>query len=61
MVKIELYDVVGKLTKNVFSAALMDENEHKPEVFVHDLKPGVYFIRTKINDSESVTKLLITD
>lgn len=60
LVKIELCDLVGRSVKIILPASSLSENTYTHEVMTDDLKPGIYFIKTKINDRESVTKLSIT-
>jgi hypothetical protein len=60
LVKIELCDVVGRSVKEILPSSWMSENTYRHEVITEDLKPGIYFIKTKINEREGLTKLLIT-
>ncbi len=60
LVKIELYDLVGRSVKEILPPSLLSQNTYAHKVSTDELKPGIYFIKTKINDREVVTKLLIT-
>ncbi len=52
--QVELYDVTGRLVKNVTGL-----NTQKYTVSRADLQPGVYFSRIKLNNKEEITKKVI--
>jgi hypothetical protein len=58
---IELYDVVGKLVKPILSASSQGAGEHAHHVGLSELSAGMYFVKLRINDSETSVKVFVTD
>ncbi|MDF2451447.1 MAG: Integrins alpha chain [Bacteroidota bacterium] len=58
-VKIELFDVFGKPVRVVIKEGEIDQ--HSSTIALGDLASGMYFIKLKINNSESTIKLFVTD
>lgn len=61
IVNIELIDIVGKTTKTLLNKANQPADKYKQQFSVSDLNSGVYFIRLKIDQNESIIKLIITN
>lgn len=60
-VKIELYDVIGHKVQTIVADTKQEKNKHKHSINIGDLSSGVYSLKVKINDSENVIKLIITN
>lgn len=60
-VKIELYDIVGKIVKMILPLTEQSNNDYSYIVQLNDIKAGMYFMKLKINNSESIIKLMITE
>ena len=60
-VQIELFDIVGKQVKTILPKSFLEKSKHKQQIYLQDLHSGIYFIKLKINDSENVIKLIITN
>ena len=60
-VQIELYDLIGQKIKTIQTNSKKDKSKHKHTVDLADLSSGVYFVKVKINNSENVIKLIITN
>lgn len=58
-VLIELFDVVGHKVKTISSNSIEEKDKHSHSVNIEDLSAGVYFVKLKINDSETTIKLII--
>ncbi len=58
-VLIELFDVVGHKVKTISSNSFEEKDKHSHSVNIEDLSTGVYFVKLKINDSETTIKLII--
>ena len=58
-VLIELFDVVGHKVKTISSNYFEEKEKHSHSVNIEDLSAGVYFVKLKINDSETTIKLII--
>jgi hypothetical protein len=58
-VLIELFDVVGHKVKTISSNSFEEKDKHSHSVNIEDLSAGVYFVKLKINDSETTIKLII--
>ncbi len=60
-VKIELYDLVGKCVKTILPETEQSNQEHSYSIALDDLSSGMYFVKLKINTSETVIKLFISN
>lgn len=60
-VQIELFDILGKKSKTIISEDKQDKNKYKLPINLNDLNSGIYFVKIKINNSENVIKLVITN
>ena len=60
-VQIDLFDVLGKKSKTIIPESKQDKNKYKQSVVLSDLNSGIYFVKLKINNSETVIKLIITN
>jgi hypothetical protein len=60
-VQIELYDIFGKSIKMILPLTLQNSAEHLHNIPLNDISSGMYFIKLKINNSESIVKLFITN
>ncbi|MBK6984029.1 MAG: T9SS type A sorting domain-containing protein [Bacteroidetes bacterium] len=58
-VEIELFDVVGHKVKTISSNSFEEKDKHSHSVNIEDLSTGVYFVKVKINNSETTIKLII--
>jgi hypothetical protein len=59
-VSIELFDIVGRSVKTLLSSTTQTVDKYKNVFQLTDLNSGVYFIKLKINDTESTVKLFVT-
>lgn len=60
-VEIELFDLVGRKTKTIIEKSMFEKNKYEHTIPLNELSSGVYFIKFKINNSENVIKLIITN
>lgn len=60
-VKIELCDILGKSVKTILPLTQQNNSEHSFTVQLNDITSGMYFMKVKINNSESVIKLIINN
>ncbi|MFN8114761.1 MAG: GEVED domain-containing protein [Bacteroidia bacterium] len=60
-VKIEVFDIFGKLVKTLLPLTQQNTNNYKTTWNLDELTSGLYFIKTTINGSENVIKLSITN
>ncbi|MDT3739534.1 MAG: T9SS type A sorting domain-containing protein [Candidatus Kapabacteria bacterium] len=58
IVRISLYDEIGKLTKNLFTGHL-DKGEQNVQAEVSNLKSGIYFVKVSSLQTEITFKLMI--
>lgn len=59
-VKIELYDVIGNKVKTISEVNRQEKNKYDHIVNLDNLNSGIYFVKLKINNSETVLKLILT-
>ncbi|MBL7937008.1 MAG: T9SS type A sorting domain-containing protein, partial [Bacteroidia bacterium] len=59
LVKIELFDILGKSVKTLLPSSQQSIDNYKISWNIADLKTGLYFIKININGNESVTKLSV--
>ena len=60
-VQIELYDLIGQKALTVLNESRQEKNRHKHSINFDNLCSGIYFVKVKINNSENVIKLVITN
>ena len=60
-VQIELYDVIGHKVKTVTQNSFEEKNKYSYSVNLEDLSTGIYFVKLKINNSETTIKLIVTN
>lgn len=60
-VKIELCDILGKSVKTILPLTQQNNSEHSFTIQLNDITSGMYFMKVKINNSESVIKLIINN
>ena len=60
-VQIELYDMIGHKVKTITSSSFEEKNKYSHAVNLEDLSTGVYFVKVKINNSETTMKLIVTN
>ncbi|HRG01095.1 MAG TPA: T9SS type A sorting domain-containing protein [Bacteroidia bacterium] len=60
-IKIELYDIVGRKTKTVLNETKQTKNKYKHTISLDELNSGVYFLKVKINEGETIIKFIITN
>jgi pectinesterase len=60
-VTIELYDIFGKAVRTIQPQTVQSMDKHSYSVPVDDLASGMYFVKLRINNAESVIKLFITN
>jgi hypothetical protein len=60
-VQIELYDMIGHKVKTVTPNSFEEKNKYSHSVTLEDLSNGVYFVKIKINNSQTTIKLIIAD
>lgn len=60
-VSIELYDIFGKEIRTIQPTVSQGMDKHSYTVPLDDLASGMYFVKMKINNAESVIKLFVTD
>ncbi len=61
-VTIELYDLFGKVIKTIQPQTEQSiRSNHYYSVDINDLASGMYFVKLKINNAESVIKLFVTN
>jgi hypothetical protein len=58
-VLIELFDIVGHKVKTISSNSFEEKDKHSHSTNIEDLSTGVYFVKVKINNSETTIKLII--
>jgi hypothetical protein len=58
-ISIELLDVVGHKVKTITLNSFEQKDKHSHSVNIEELSIGVYFVKVKINDSETTIKLII--
>jgi hypothetical protein len=61
LVKIELFDVLGKLVKSILPATQQSIDTYKTTWQLDEFRSGLYFIKMTINGSESTIKLSISN
>jgi len=61
VVKIELFDILGKSVKMILPEAQQGIGTHTQSWQTSDLRSGLYFIKMTINGSESTIKLSVTN
>ena len=59
--EIELFDIVGQKIKTIIPYSKQEKSKYKHPIHIGDLSSGIYFVKIKINDSENVIKLIITN
>ena len=59
-VSIELFDIAGKLVKTLLPLTSQTADKHKNNFLLTNIDLGIYFIKLKINNKETVVKLFIT-
>ncbi len=60
-VKIELYDLLGRSVKTVVQQGEQSSGQHTYSVSLSDLTAGMYFVKLRINNSETLVKLFVTN
>jgi hypothetical protein len=60
-VSVELYDVVGKSLKTIVPASQQGAGTHTQQVTLSELSQGMYFVKLRINESETSVKLFVTN
>lgn len=60
-VKIELYDIAGKIVRTLMSPSTLTANKYNETYQLSDLNSGMYFIKLNINGKESTIKACITN
>lgn len=58
-VQIELYDMIGHKVKTVTPNSFEEKNKYSHSVNIEWLSVGVYFVKLKVNHSETTIKLII--
>ncbi|MES2515144.1 MAG: GEVED domain-containing protein [Bacteroidota bacterium] len=61
LVKIELFDMLGRSVKLMMPETQQGIDLHKQSWHTDDLRSGLYFIKMSINGSESIIKLSVTN
>ena len=61
VIKIELFDIVGRKTKTILEETKQPKNNYKHAIDLNNLNSGIYFLKVKINKSETVIKFIITN
>jgi hypothetical protein len=57
---VELVNLLGESIKLILPNQLQSQGKHEQNISVEELPSGIYFIKLKINQSESVEKIVIT-
>ena len=60
-VEIELFDMLGNKVKTISSQSHQDINKYTHTINISDLSLGVYFVNVKVDNTETILKLIITD
>jgi hypothetical protein len=60
-VAIQLFDVSGRLVKNILPARQMDKGKHQVTIERGDLPPGQYFYRLTNGKNQSTKRLTVLD
>lgn len=60
-VKIELLDIIGKSVKTLLPSTQQSKDTYKTSWLIDEFSSGLYFVKVKINGSENVIKLSITN
>ncbi|MBI3519916.1 MAG: T9SS type A sorting domain-containing protein [Bacteroidetes bacterium] len=60
-VQIDLYDVIGNKVRSIVPNAYQPKDKYHHSVHLENLSSGIYFIKMKINSSESTIKLIISE
>lgn len=58
-VQIELYDMIGHKVKTITPNSFEEKNKYSHSVNIEWLSVGVYFVKLKVNHSETTIKLII--
>jgi hypothetical protein len=53
-------NLLGESIKLILPNQLQSQGKHEQNISVEELPSGIYFIKLKINQSESVEKIVIT-
>ena len=61
IVKIELYNMIGHKVKVITPSSFEEKNKYSHSVNLEDLSNGVYFVKVKINNSETTIKLIVAN
>ena len=61
LVSIEMMDIIGQTVKTVLPAIEQSADNYKITIPLEELKAGMYFVKVKINHSESTLRFMITD
>ena len=59
--QIEIVDILGKKAKTILEESKQEKNKYKHQINLSDLNSGIYFVKIKINTSENVIKMIITN
>ncbi len=60
-VHIEILDIVGRSVKVILPDTQQNPDRYLLSSSLDELKPGIYFIKIKINTAETLYKLIVTD
>ncbi len=59
-VQIELFDMIGNKVNTVLSSSQQEKDKYIHRVNTENLTSGIYFIKLKINNTETMIKLILT-
>ena len=58
---IDLYDIIGHKVKTISSNSFEEKNKYSHSVNLEELSTGVYFVKVKVNNSETTIKLIVAN
>ncbi len=61
VVSVELFDIAGRSVKTLLPLTTQTADKYKNNFQLANLNSGIYFIKVKINETESVVKLFVTN
>jgi hypothetical protein len=60
-IQIMLYDVIGNKIQDIVRTSTLEKNKYNHLIKTEYLSSGIYFIKVKINNSESTIKLIVSN
>ncbi len=60
-VQIELFDIVGNKIESVLKTSYQEKNKYTHKINTRQLGSGIYLIKLRINNSENMIKVIVTE